>query len=158
MKEEKNSTGITAFSRLHHVTVVVKDIEKSVQFYESLGLGPFTGPEATHEVTEKTLRGKPLGANRVLVREASIGSVVLQLVQYIDGEHLVKEFVDRKEEGVFHLGFDVDDVNEAEEQIVKLGLKVTQRGRRKDGSGYAFFDTEEHAGVVLQIRESPRKS
>ena len=101
MKDEKNSTGITTFSKLHHVTVVVKDIEKSIQFYESLGLSPFTAPETTHKIIEKTLRGEPLGPSRVLVREALIGSVVLQLVQYIDGEHLVKEFVDRKKEGVF---------------------------------------------------------
>lgn len=158
MKDEKNSAGITTFSKLHHVTVVVKDIEKSIQFYQSLGLGPFTAPEATHKIIEKTLRGKSLGPSTVLVREALIGSVVLQLVQYIEGEHLVKEFVDRKKEGVFHLGFDVDDVNEEEENLIKLGLKVTQRGRRKDGSGYTFFDTEEHAGVVLEIRESPRES
>ena len=84
--------------------------------------------------------------------------LVLQLVQYIEGEHLVKEFVDRKKEGVFHLGFDVDDVNKEEENLVKLGVKVTQRGRREDGSGYTFFDTEKHAGVVLEIRESLRES
>gem|GEM_PF-3366278 len=29
------------FSTLHHVTIVVRDVDKAVEFYESLGIGPF---------------------------------------------------------------------------------------------------------------------
>ena len=29
------------------------------------------------------------------------------------------------------------------------------KGRRANGSGFSYYDTAEHAGVVLQIRQSP---
>ncbi len=139
------------FSRLHHITIVVKDIERAEKFYTSIGIGPF-GTSPRHGSTEMTLRGKPL-RNKVKVREANIGPVVLQLVQEVEGESLVTEFIRKKGEGVFHLGFVVDDLDKEEAKAVKLGLKVTQRGRGEGGIGSAFFDTEELGGVVLQIRK-----
>lgn len=150
---ERKKAEKSPFSELHHITVVVKDIERAVEFYSSLGLGPFVTP-AQHEIANRTLRGKPI-TSKVITREALIGPVALQLVQYIEGEHLVKEFIDKKGEGVFHLGFVVDDIDKAEDKAVKLGLKVTQRARREDGSGNAFFDTEALGGVVLEIRQNP---
>lgn len=143
------------FSKLRHITIVVKDIERAEQFYSSIGIGPFETPPS-HGSMERTLRGKPLH-NKVLVREANIGPVILQLVQEIEGESLVTEFMRKKGEGVFHLGFVVDDVDKEEAKAVKLGLKVTQRARREDGSGNAFFDTEALGGVVLLIRQNPRE-
>lgn len=143
------------FSKLHHITIAVKDIEGAEKFYSSIGIGPFETPPR-HGSMERTLRGKPLH-NKVLVREANIGSVVLQLVQEVEGKSLVTEFMSKKGEGVFHLGFVVDDVDKEEAKAVKLGLKVTQRARGEDGSGNAFFDTETLGGVVLQIRQNPRE-
>ena len=155
MTEHSNREGRaekSPFSELHHVTVAVKDIEQAVKFYSSLGIGPFVAP--SKHTFAKTLRGKPI-TSKVITREAQIGPVILQLVQYIEGEHLLKEFIDKKGEGVFHLGFVVDNVDEGEAKAEKMGLKVTQRGRREDGSGFAFFDTEALGGVVLEIRQNP---
>lgn len=152
MKEAKEKL---PFSQLDHVTVAVTDIERAVKFYSSVGLGPFV-PPARHDFAYMTLRGEPL-TSKVTTREAWIGPVFLQLVQQVEGESLVSEFIRRRGEGVFHLGFVVDNIDEAEDEVVKMGLQVTQRGRREDGSGYAFFDTEAFAGVTLEIKEEPRQ-
>ena len=153
ISEEMKGSEKSPFSELHHVTIAVKDIERAVGFYSSVGIEPFVPPE-DHVFPEKTLRGKPL-TNRLVVREAQIGPVVLQLVQHIEGEDVYKEFIDKRGEGVQHLGFVVDDIDEEEEKAVKLGLEVTQRGRREDGTGYTYFDTEALGGVVLEIRQDP---
>jgi len=153
MLEETKISEKSPFFRLHHVAILVKDIERAVKFYESLGIGPFVAP-AEHGIVNKTLRGKAI-TGKVVVREASIEPVVLQLVQYLEGEHIAKEFIDKKGEGVCHLGFVVDNIDSAEDKAVKMGLKVTQRGRRTDGSGHAFFDTLALGGVVLEIRQDP---
>jgi len=152
---EKREAEKSPFSQLDHVTIAVKDIERAVKFYSSLGIGPFV-PPARHDFVNKTLRDKPL-TDKVITREAWIGPVFLQLVQQAEGESLVSEFIDRRGEGVFHLGFVVDDIDKAEDEVVKMGLKVTQRGRREDGSGYTFFETEALAGVTLEIKEEPRE-
>ena len=153
MSEEIKASEKSPFSQLHHVTVVVKDIERAVKFYSSVGIGPFVAPD-NHVFPKKTLWGEPI-TFKLIIKEAQIGSAVLQLVQHVKGEGLYKEFVDNRGEGVQHLGFTVDDIDMAEKKAVKLGLKVSQRGRREDGSGYTYFDTEEPGGVVLEIRQDP---
>ncbi|MFC1532459.1 VOC family protein [Thermodesulfobacteriota bacterium] len=142
------------FSRLAHISVVVKDINKVVKFYESIGIGPFVAPD-NHQFSTKIYKGEPL-KSELIIREARIGAIVLQLVQHIKGDCVVKDFLDRKGEGVYHLGFLVEDVNKEEEKIGRTGIKVLQKGRRNDESGYAYFDTEEHAGIILEIKQAPR--
>ncbi|MDP9093037.1 MAG: hypothetical protein M3N95_08880 [Actinomycetota bacterium] len=55
--------------------------------------------------------------------------------------------------GVFHLGFE-SDVDIAVGQGTELGLDVLMRGQRPDGSGFAYFDTVDQAGVVLMARKT----
>ena len=145
------------FSRLRHIAIVVKDIGRAVQFYSSIGIGPFvTPPKGVHNSEAyviQTFKGKPMGVVDLIVREAKIGPIVLQLVQPVSGDCIEKEFLDQRGEGVYHLGFLVDDIDKQEDKAVNLGLSITQRGRRRGGSGNTFFDTEALGGVVLEIRD-----
>ena len=139
------------FSRLAHVSIVVKDIMESVQYYESLGIGPFKKPEH-HIFSVTAFRGVPL-ESKLIIREANIGTVTLQLVQHISGDHIVKEFIDRRGYGVYHLGFLVENIDEHEKDMTRRGIDVLQKGRREDGTGYSYFDTESKAGIILEIKE-----
>ena len=38
---EKNETGNFPYTKLHHVGVVVKDLDKAMAYLESIGIGPF---------------------------------------------------------------------------------------------------------------------
>jgi hypothetical protein len=55
---------------------------------------------------------------------------------------------------VYHLGFEVEDCDRAEAYSKSLGVDVTARGRRADGSGFTYFDTRVQAGTVLEIRKT----
>jgi methylmalonyl-CoA/ethylmalonyl-CoA epimerase len=76
-------------------------------------------------------------------------------VQPGKGRSIYKDFLERKGEGVFHLGFVVPDIDTAEAEGVRMGLKVISSGRRDNGSGFAYFDTAEKCGVTLLSRQSP---
>jgi hypothetical protein len=77
------------------------------------------------------------------------------LIQPGEGKSLYKDFLEKKGEGVYHLGFVVDHVDDSEAGLKKLGLKVLSSGRREDGSGFSYLDTAGKAGVVLLVRQSP---
>jgi catechol 2,3-dioxygenase-like lactoylglutathione lyase family enzyme len=138
------------FSRLAHISVVVKDMQESVDYYQSLGIGPFKDPE-NHVFPMKTLRGVPIDSE-LIIKETCLGTIKLQLVQHVRGNHIVKDFVDRKGYGVYHLGFLVDDIEEHEKEMCDRDVGVIQKGRRPDGSGYSYFDTEAKAGIILEIK------
>jgi catechol 2,3-dioxygenase-like lactoylglutathione lyase family enzyme len=142
---------VSAFDRLHHLCVVVHDIDRAQAYYESLGIGPWHDYPPLHEYTELDVP-EPDGFRALKYRYAWIGDQQLQLCEPGPEPTPQRRFLDEKGEGVFHVGFEVPDANTAEQDVAAPPL---MRGRRTNGSGFTYFDTAEHAGVVLEIRQSP---
>lgn len=143
------------FSELHHLSIVVRDINETMRFLESLGIGPFFEYPPMTEYTELNVADKEAFFNTI-IRCVQIGPIQLQLVQPpAEGHSIYKDFLEKNGEGVFHLGFVVQDIEEAETQVKDLGLQVLNSGRRANGSGFAYFDTAEKCGVTLLVRQSP---
>ena len=136
------------------MSIVVRDIEKSVKYYTSIGIGPFIEYPPMREYTKINVPDEE-GFYNLRIMVARIGPVDFQLIQPGGGESLYKDHLEKKGEGVYHLGFAVDDIEESEADVKKKGLNVMSNGRREDGSGFAYLDTAEKGGVTLLIRQSP---
>jgi methylmalonyl-CoA/ethylmalonyl-CoA epimerase len=141
------------FRQLHHVCIVVHDLEKAVRYYEELGMGPWYdypkgGPYLEFDVPDRD------ASDRMRYKCLDLDNVQIQLCEPPPGGSPQRRFLEKHGEGVYHLGFEVDDRDEAEVRGRELGLAVTARGKRADGSGFAYFDTREGAGVVLEIRKT----
>lgn len=149
-----DGTKSAPFSTLHHVTITVRDVDKAVEFYESLGFGPFVDYPPLSEYVKLDVPDLT-GFHELRFKCAQIGPIQIQLCQPGEGDSLYKRFLEKKGEGVFHLGFVVDDVDDAEAGLTASGLQVLASGRREDGSGFSYMDTAGEAGVVLLVRQSP---
>jgi hypothetical protein len=88
-------------------------------------------------------------------RYANLDNIQVQLCQPPQQDCPQRRFLQTKGEGVFHLGFSVEDCDAGEASAAELGLAVLMKGRRPDGSGFTYFDTSPQAGVILEIRKSP---
>ncbi len=142
------------FSQLHHISIVVKDIDTAVKFYESIGIGPFESYPPIKEYVRIDVPDKE-GFYDLTIKCARIGPVELQLIQPGKGESFYKDFLKKRGEGVYHLGFAVEDIDGSEAEVKSLGLGVISSGRRENGSGFSYLDTADKAGVTLLIRQSP---
>ena len=142
------------FNRLHHISIVVKDAEKAQQYYESVGIGPWVDYPPMKEYVNIDVPDEN-GFYNLKIKCVQIGPVQLQLVQPGQGESLYKDHLEQKGEGVFHIGFEVDDIKAADRVIESMGLGVLSSGRRENGSGFSYLDTAADAGVVLLVRQSP---
>ncbi len=90
-------------------------------------------------------------------RWCNLENVQLQLCEPGLGGSPQRAFLDSHGEGVFHLGFTVNDLDSAEQDAVKLGLNPWMRGRLPDRSGFTYFDTRDKgAGITLEIRANRR--
>jgi catechol 2,3-dioxygenase-like lactoylglutathione lyase family enzyme len=145
---------VKPFSTLHHLSLVVRDMDAAVRYLESLGMGPFTEYPPMKEYTRLNVPDAE-GFFDTRIRCAQIGPVQLQLVQPGKGRSIYKDFLETRGEGVFHLGFVVPDIDAAEAEGLRRGLNVISSGRRDNGSGFAYFDTAEKCGVTLLSRQSP---
>jgi len=146
----------SVFSKLDHIAVVVRDMDKAIEYYESLGIGPFKQLKNIVAISRE-LRGEsiPLDSIKVDARVAKMGPVDLELLQPLKGESLWKGFLETKGEGVQHLGFYAEDIDQDESKLVGKGLKVLYKVRFDKGGGDSYMDTSEVGGVIMALSHMP---
>jgi methylmalonyl-CoA/ethylmalonyl-CoA epimerase len=128
----------STFSQLIQVGLVVKDLNKTVQRLESMGIGPFKANKP--EVVEKSLfRGKPLDPNFKQL-STKIGDIELEIFEPGEQTSPWKEFLDRKGEGIHHIAFySIDPLKEAEKFKGK-GVDVFLGSKDVKGRSGVYLD------------------
>jgi methylmalonyl-CoA/ethylmalonyl-CoA epimerase len=141
------------FQKLHHVHLAVRDMAKAEALLSSLGIEL---TDYAHPGNFTAIEGIRLEPEVIHYRYAKIGDVHLQVMSPKDDRpSLHNAFLERHGNGVFSIGFVVDDVDAAEAEGLRLGLKIQQRGRHEDGWGFTYFDTEDTLGINLTVRQNP---
>ena len=145
--------------KFHHVSVIVRDMNKAIEYYQSLGIGPFPpfiGPSGTTPLTGKKVWGKPVDYNIDLRHaEGGVGQIQFEVIQPLEGETPVKEFLEKKGEGMHHLGFFVDDLDKETAKMAEKGFMVSQSGETPDVK-WAYFDTDAVGGVVIELMQQAK--
>ncbi len=134
------------------VGVVVKDVNKTVKFLTALGLGPFNIFETMHP--SATVHGCKQ-YYKVRLAMAHQGAVELELIQYLDGVTVQKEFLDKNGEGMHHLLFQVKDLDATISKFSKHGVSVLQEDRFVGGGGLAYMGSDIIGGVVMELVQYP---
>jgi catechol 2,3-dioxygenase-like lactoylglutathione lyase family enzyme len=139
------------FDKLHHICMVVHDIDKAQAYYESIGIAPWVPYPPLSEYEELEVPSQ-VGFLSLKYRICNLPNVQLQLCE--PGAELSPQrlHLDSKGEGVFHIGFEVADADAAEAEALARGLPVLMRGRRVNRTGFTYYDSAEGAGVTLLTR------
>jgi methylmalonyl-CoA/ethylmalonyl-CoA epimerase len=146
----------SSFTNMVHVGLVVKDMEKTIARFEKLGIGPFT-PRILPPDAQETYRGKPfVPSKRVAIQITHIGNIELELIQPIDGASPHQEFLDQKGEGIQHLGFFVDNLEESVKDLTAEGSTVMLTSQFKGGGGVAYLDLDA-AGLIVELVQPDKK-
>ena len=138
----------------HHVGVIVKDMEKTIDYLSSAGIGPFGMPGGQKWVEmpfKGELRGKP-AAWKVKISNAKLGNGELELLQPSGGESLLQEFLDNHGEGLHHIGYVTHNLNNDIKKLAGQGVKVLTSAAGDKG-GFAYFDTGVAGGIVTELRQ-----
>lgn len=139
---------------LHQVAFVVRDLEAAQKFFnQSMGVQRFhVYDDFSDQVTDKRLRGRPV-EQKVRLSIAYSGETQIELIQHISGETCYKEFLDRRGEGLHHLGFFLNDRSKYEGALDAMGRGGYQQlmsGKMGDSS-YCYFDTEAAIGSIMEL-------
>ncbi len=138
------------WSRTYQIGVVVRDIEKAAAFYERLGVGPFTEGPSAHTV-ERKIYGKDAPDVAVKGLITQMGDIEFELLQPVAGKGIQAEFLERHGEGVVHLCAYTDDIDGDIADLTGLGYEVISYGAVSDGGRFAYFETREVGGLVLEL-------
>jgi catechol 2,3-dioxygenase-like lactoylglutathione lyase family enzyme len=141
------------FDKLHHICIVVHDIDKAQAYYQSIGIGPWVAypPLTEYEQLEVPSRA---GFMEMQYRICNLQNVQLQLCQPGHDPTPQRIHLNTKGEGVFHIGFEVRDADAAEAAARGDGLSVLMRGRRENRTGFTYYDTADKAGIILLTRST----
>lgn len=138
--------------KLCHIGVVVKDIEKVVEYYAStFDLRPFRTTIIDRQGA--IVRGK-LTDYKVKLAFFQLGDIQFELIQMFEGKTIQNEFLRTKSEGLHHIAFIVDDLEAEIVKWKKNGIKVLQRSKKHtptEEDSYAYMDTDMVGGVIFEL-------
>lgn len=143
-------------NRISKVSLVVKDIEKSMQdYWDIFAIGPWGVFELGAPIlSEMTYRGKPAQFS-IKVALAQAGGVQLELCQPVGGDSLYREFLIERGEGPHHIEFLVSNINETTRMMNEEGFPTLMSGRFSEG-GFAYFDTFQHLKCIWKAFQPPK--
>ena len=141
-------------THIDQIGIIVKDMDKAVKHYESLGIGPFKSLWADVEIAERRVHGKIANDVKNLVMVAQIGPLEIELVQTLSGNSVQKEFLDKHGEGVHHVGIFVEnkDYQKEVDKLLEKGLKISANIKTVKGPRTcAYFETDDVGGIQLEL-------
>ncbi len=133
------------------VAMVVRDVEKTARNYADL-FGMEMPPIILTDPEEKAhtrYRGRPTPA-RAKLAFFRMGSLSLELIEPVDGPSTWREFLDRHGEGIHHIAFLVEDMDEAVRFLEGKGMPLVQRGDFTGGC-YAYVDSTSRLGAIIEL-------
>lgn len=138
------------WDRTYQVGVVVKDMERAISFYEGIGIGPFKEGPSAHAI-DRRIYGKLEPDAEVKGRIAQMGNIEFELLQPVHGKSIQAEFLEEHGEGVVHICAYTDDIERDIEIMAEKGFPVISSAEFDDGGKFAYFDTREVGGLVLEL-------
>ena len=136
--------------QLDQIGFVVKDLEASIETYDSM-FGPFSIMEPGE--MEFDYRGSPEKSELRLAFGRS-GDVEIELIEWVSGKTPHKEFLDAGNEGMQHIRFIVDNLEQKVEEAKALGCQSIWYKRFAPGLAAAYLEREGDP-LLIEFFERP---
>ena len=139
------------FGNLIQIGYVVVDIEAAMHHWaEELGVGPWFYIEHL-SVPDFMYMGKPSSVDLSLAM-ANSGAMQIELIQQNNqASSMYLDFLENAPEGVQHLGYGTYDFAAALKEARAAGYIVAQQGTGGSRGPFAYLDTEDHVGTVVEL-------
>jgi len=128
--------------RIDHIGVAVRDVEESMEKYLRI-----LGAEliATGDIA--------MQGNKTQAAYLKVGDGLIVLDGAVDPNGFLAKFIDKRGEGVHHIGLVVDDLDEFIKDLEEKGVRIPHR----ESFGYLrreiLLSPKDLCGVVMQIIE-----
>lgn len=133
-------------SHIEHIGIAVKNLEESIKYYEEvLGLTCYNIEEVKDQ--------------KVKTAFFKVGEVKIELLESTDPEGPIGKFVEKKGEGIHHLAFAVENIEEKLKIAEEKGVRLIDTAPRKGAEGLdiAFLHPKSTFGVLTELCEDKNK-
>ena len=142
--------------KVTQIGLIVGDVEGYAKRYAQF-LGVEVPEINISEMEDKAMTrylGKPTQA-RVKMAFFHFDNITLELLEPVGGPSTWKDFLDQRGDGVHHIAFDVQGMDERIEAMQDRGVSLIQQGRWTGGAGgrYAYLESTDRLGVIVELLE-----
>lgn len=133
-------------THIEHIGIAVKNLSKAIKFYEEvLGLKCY----ATEEVADQ----------KVKTAFFMVGQTKIELLESTSPEGLIAKFIDKRGEGIHHLAFAVDGLQNSLNELKSKNVVLidSQERRGAEGLNIAFLHPKSTFGVLTEFCEKPKE-
>jgi methylmalonyl-CoA/ethylmalonyl-CoA epimerase len=133
-------------SHIEHIGIAVNDLNSAIDFYENvLGLKCYNIEEVADQ--------------KVKTAFFKIGQTKIELLESTDPEGPIGKFIEKKGEGIHHIAFSVENIQEQLTAAAGKGVKLIDSVPRKGAEGLdiAFLHPKSTAGVLIELCENKNK-
>jgi len=127
-------------SKIEHIGIAVTSLESAIPYYETL-LG--TKCYSIEEVVDQ----------KVKTAFFKVGETKIELLESTDPEGPIGKFLEKKGQGIHHIAFAVDNVNEALADVESSGIQLIDKQARKGAEGLSigFLHPKSTFGVLTEL-------
>jgi methylmalonyl-CoA/ethylmalonyl-CoA epimerase len=129
-------------THIEHIGIAVGNLENAINLYESIfGL--------------KCYKIEEVADQKVRTAFFIVGQTKIELLESTDPEGPVGKFIEKRGEGLHHIAFSVENIEEKLLQAEKSGIRLIDSIPRKgaDGLDIAFLHPKSTTGVLIEICE-----
>jgi len=129
-------------SHIEHIGIAVKSLEETIPFYENvLGLTCYN----IEEVKDQKVR----------TAFFQVGQTKIELLESTDPEGPIGRFIKRKGEGIHHIAFAVENIEDRLKAVESKGVQLIDKISRKGAEGLdiAFLHPGSTFGVLTELCE-----
>jgi len=133
-------------SHIEHIGIAVNSLEESIPYYEEvLGLKCY----AIEEVKDQ----------KVKTAFFKVGQTKIELLESTDPEGPIGKFIEKKGQGIHHLAFAVDGIENALAEAESKGVQLIDKQPRKGAEGLdiAFLHPKSTMGILTEFCENKNK-
>jgi methylmalonyl-CoA/ethylmalonyl-CoA epimerase len=133
-------------THIEHIGIAVKDLNASIPYYENiLGLKCY----AIEEVKDQ----------KVKTAFFMVGQTKIELLESTDAEGPIGKFIEKKGEGIHHIAFAVENIEQALEETAEKGVQLIDKTPRAGAEGMtiAFLHPKSTFGVLTEFCEDKSK-
>lgn len=128
--------------KIDHIGIAVKSLDEALKFYQDI-----LGLECIDtEVVED---------QKVKVAFLPIGDTEVELLESTEEDGPIAKFIEKKGEGIQHVAFRVDNIEEAIEYMKSKGVRMIDEKPRYGAGGarIAFCHPKSTGGVLVELSE-----
>jgi methylmalonyl-CoA/ethylmalonyl-CoA epimerase len=127
-------------NKIEHIGIAVKDIEASNALFSKI-------------LKQLPYKTETVESEAVITSFFMVGETKIELLQATHSESAIAKFIDKKGEGIHHIAFGVDDVNNDIERLKIEGIEMIHQAAKEgaDNKMIAFAHPKSTNGVLIEI-------